>query len=90
MDGQSAKHQRQLAEAQRQKEVYERAKAGLELERRKKEAAGYAVMAAAFALGPASKGKGLLGRMVYWSQIGCILFAGFAPNYLVWRLLLSE
>lgn len=80
VDGPSVRHQRQLKEAQRQKDVYERAKTELEVERRKKEAAGYAVMAAVYAFEPASKSKDLLGRMVYWSQIGCIFFAGCVPN----------
>ena len=30
-----------------------------------------------------------MGRVVAWAQVGCVAFAGFAPNYLVWRLLLS-
>jgi len=79
----------QLAEKERQRAVYEKAKAARERERRRKEAAGYAVMAAAYTLEPASRGVGIMGRLVNWSQMGCILFAGFAPNYLVWRLLLQ-
>jgi len=89
MQEEMTRQERQAAEATRQKEVFERAMAERERANRKREAAGYAVMAGAYTLYPASQGKGAMGRMVAWAQVGCVAFAGFAPNYLVWRLLLS-
>lgn len=90
MDGKMTEAVSHDAEAERQKRVYERAMASLELRKRKREAAGYAVMASLYAFEPASRGVGRMGRLVYWAQIVCIMFAGLAPNYLVWKLLLSS
>ena len=88
MDGQSFSTDRHSDEALRQQQVYERAMASIALERRKKEAAGYAIMAAASSFEPATRGEGWLGKAVFWSKIGCITFACVVPNYLVWRFLL--
>jgi hypothetical protein len=80
---------RQIAERDRQTQVYERAMAQREAAQRKRMASGHAIMAGVYALYPASQGKGAMKRVVAWAQVGCVAFAGFAPNYLVWRLLLS-
>ena len=88
MDGQSIDTDRRTAEALRQQDVYEKAMASIALEQRKKEAMGYAVMAAASSFEPATRGEGWLGKAVFWSKIGCITFVCVVPNYLVWRLLL--
>lgn len=89
MNQEISRQEWQAAEKARQKEVFERAMSERAQTERKREASGQAIMAGAYSLYPASQGKGVMGRMVAWAQVGCVAFAGFAPNYLVWRLLLS-
>lgn len=89
MDGQTVEHDERTAEALRQKEVFRQAMAQLERDKRRREAAGYAVMAGAYALEPAAKGEGRPGKVMHVAKLVLIAAVAIIPNYLVWSLLLS-
>ena len=89
MDGQTITEDPRTEEALRQQRVYERAMASLAQEKRRKEAAGYAVMAAVSSFEPAATGKGKLGRAANIAKIGCMLGAGLIPNYFFWTFVLQ-
>lgn len=89
MDGQTVDQDSRTAEALRQQEVFKQAMAQLEQGKRRREAAGYAIMAGAYALEQAAKGEGRPGKVVHAAKLLLIAAAGIIPNYLVWSLLLS-
>ncbi|WP_135501063.1 hypothetical protein [Roseovarius aestuariivivens] len=89
MDGQTIEQDPRTAEALRQKEVFKRAMAQLERDKRRREAAGYAVLAAAYSFEPAARDEGRPAKMVHVAKLVLIAAAGLIPNYLVWSLLLS-
>ncbi len=89
MDGQTIEQDPRTAEALRQQDVFKQAMAQIERDNRRREAAGYAIMAGAYALEPAAKGEGLPGKLVHGAQLFLIAAAGIIPNYLVWSVLLS-
>lgn len=78
-----------MTEQDRQQLVYDRAMASLRKKQLRREAAGYAVMAAAMSLHREDSKEARLPRMVRYAQTFVILFAMALPNYLVWSLLLS-
>jgi hypothetical protein len=88
MDGNLSDYEVFDPEVQRRKKVFEEGMARIKAERVRQSARGYAVMAAVDSLEPASRGEGRMGKLVNWSKFICILFAGVAPNFLVWKLLL--
>ncbi|MEX0281224.1 MAG: hypothetical protein AB3N13_08555 [Arenibacterium sp.] len=88
MDGNLNDHLANDQEARRRARVFEEGMARIKAEETRKAARGYAVMAAVDSLEPASRGVGRMGKVVNWSRFICILFAGVAPNFLVWKLLL--
>ncbi len=65
------------------------AMASIERERVRREAAGYAAMSAVMSFAPATEDGSRLARLVHASKLFLIAFVCLAPNYLVWRLLLS-
>lgn len=67
----------------------ELAMASIERERVRREAAGYAAMSAVMSFAPATEDGSRLARLVHASKLFLIAFVCLAPNYLVWRLLLS-
>lgn len=88
MDGNLSDYDTFDPEVKRLKDSYDEGVARIKAERTRREARGYAVMAAVDSFAPASEGKGGMGRAVTWSKYICIVFVGLAPNYLVWKLLL--
>ena len=78
----------QLSEKERQMAVYEESLASLETAKRKREAGGYAVMAAAIGYGEGSLGESRFGKVSHAAKLFCILFAMLVPSLLVWRVLL--
>ncbi|MCR9148134.1 MAG: hypothetical protein NXH74_13190 [Rhodobacteraceae bacterium] len=89
MDGQTIEQDPRTAEALRQQDVFKQAMAQLERDKLRREAAGYAIMAGAYALEPAAKGEGRPGKIMHTTKLLLIAAAGIIPNYLVWSLLLS-
>lgn len=89
MDGQTLKQSRKSAEALRQQQVFEKAMAELELEKRRKLAGGYAVMAGAYAFEPAVNEDGWLAKSVKFSKMFLVLALGVIPNYFVATQLLN-
>ncbi len=77
-----------LNEAERQQAVHDRAMASIRARETRREASGYAVMAAADGYGAALHGGGVFGRVSHGAKLFCILFAFLAPSLLVWRVLL--
>lgn len=78
----------QLSEKERQMDVYEQSLASLKLEQRKREAGGYAVMAAAMGYGEGALGTARFGKISHAAKLFCIGFAMLVPSLLVWRVLL--
>ena len=89
MDGQTIEEGRRGAEALRQQQVFERAMAELEWEKRRKLAGGYAVMAGAYALEPAVTKDGWLAKSVRLSKLFLVTVLGVVPNYYVAMQLLN-
>lgn len=89
MDGQTIDSDPRTAEYLRQREIFERCMAELERDKRKREAMGYAVMAAAYSFEPASRGEGWIGRASTFSKYALIAAVGIIPNLLVISLLLN-
>ncbi len=89
MDAQMQELDRQSAEALRQKEVFEKAMAELEWEKRRQLAGGYAVMAAAYALEPAVSKDGWMAKSVRLSKLFLVTVLGVVPNYYVAMQLLN-
>lgn len=89
MDGHTLEQDRQGAEALRQKEIFEKAMAELEWEKRRKLAGGYAVMAGAYALEPAVTKDGWLAKSVRLSKLFLVTVLGVVPNYYVAMQLLN-
>jgi hypothetical protein len=89
MDGQTLEQDRQSAEALRQKEVFEKAMAELEREKRRQLAGGYAVMAGAYALEPSVTKDGWLAKSVRLSKLFLVTVLGVVPNYYVAMQLLN-
>ncbi|MEO0657527.1 MAG: hypothetical protein AAFY74_08715 [Pseudomonadota bacterium] len=54
----------------------------------KQEARGYAVMSAFQGYGESALGDGPFARVSHAAKLFCIAFAGLAPCYLIWSLLL--
>ncbi|WP_146193221.1 hypothetical protein [Salibaculum griseiflavum] len=88
MDGQPICDRRQ-AEALRQQQVFERAMTELEMEKRRKLAGGYAVMAAAYTFEPAITKNGWLAKSVKLSKLLLVTIVGVIPNYYVAMQLLN-
>jgi len=78
----------QLSEKERQMNVYEQSIASLNAEKRKREAGGYALMAAAIGYGEGSLGSSRFGKISHGAKLFCIGFAMLVPSLLVWRVLL--
>jgi hypothetical protein len=89
MDGQTIDREHPSAEALRQERVYEQAMAELALEKQRKLAAGYAVMAGAYAFEPAVSEDGWLAKFVKFSKMFLVLALGVIPNYFVATQLLN-
>jgi hypothetical protein len=89
MDGNTLSQDPQSAEAMRQREVTEAAMKSLEWEARRRDAAGYAVMAAVMSLEDAADKSTGLGKVAHFAQLACILFAFATPCYLFWSLVLA-
>lgn len=89
MDGTTIESDPRTAEYLRQKDVFARAMAELKHEARRREAAGYAVMAAAYTFEPAARDTGLPARAVKFSKLALIAAVGIIPNLLVISLLLN-
>lgn len=89
MDGSRLSEATETQETLRQRSVYETAMKSIELEERRRRAAGYAVMSAASAFGEATSEGRFLGRVVHFAQLGCILFAFATPVYLFWSVALN-
>ena len=87
MDGQTIEQDPRTAEYMRQREIFERSMAELKLAQRKKEAMGYAVMAAAYSFEGASKNKGMAGKAVTVSKLLLIAAVGIIPNVAMIMLL---
>lgn len=85
MDGSSTMEQDLAPELAARREA---ALASLRRSAQAREAQGYALMAGAMSMAPASEGEGLLGKAVHYAKLFLIAFAMLAPNYFVWRLLL--
>jgi len=88
LDGQAI-YDRKQAEALRQEQVFERALAELEIEKRRKLAGGYAVMAAAYTFEPAVTKNGWLAKSVRLSKLLLVTIVGVVPNYYVAMQLLN-
>jgi hypothetical protein len=82
MDGNTIELDPRTAEAMRQEKVYQQAMASLELQKRKKEAMGYAVMASAYGFKNASQKGTKLGRLVNLSKLLLVALGGGIINYL--------
>ncbi len=78
----------QLSEKERQMHVYEESVAAIKMEQTKREAGGYAVMAAAIGYGEGALGEGRFGKVSHAAKLFCIGFAFLVPSLLVWRVLL--
>ncbi|MEE4188580.1 MAG: hypothetical protein V2I76_09075 [Roseobacter sp.] len=78
----------QLSEKERQLRVYEASLASIKSERTKREAGGYAVMAAALGYGEGALGQGRFGKISHGAKLFCIAFAFLVPSLLVWQVLL--
>jgi len=89
MDGQTIESDPRTAEYLRQKEIYAYCLDALNREALRKEAGGYAVMAAMYAFAPASRGEGRLGKAVTFSKFFLIAAVGIIPNLLVISVLLN-
>ncbi|MGC3938458.1 hypothetical protein ACOTTU_11710 [Roseobacter sp. EG26] len=79
----------QLSEKERQMRVNGRALAGIEAEKRQKEARGYAVMASVLGYGEGALGNGSFGKVSHIAKLFCIGFAMLAPSLLIWQVLLK-
>lgn len=78
----------QLSEKERQAQMNEQALASIQTEKSKREAGGYAVMAAFLGYGEGALGKGAFGKISHAAKLFCIAFAFLAPSLLIWRVLL--
>ncbi len=87
MDGQSIESDPRSAERLRQKQVFERSMAELAQARRKREAAGYGVMAGVYAFEGAARNEGLLGRAVTVAKYVLITAVAVLPNIAMIALL---
>ena len=89
MDGNTIDLDPKTAEALRQKKVYQEAMASLELKNRKKEAMGYAVMAATYGFKDASRDGTRLGRLVNWSKFFLVVCIGAIVNYFFYAFIMN-
>ncbi|KRS10417.1 hypothetical protein XM53_21295 [Roseovarius atlanticus] len=80
MDGQTIEQDARSAEYLRQREIFERSMAELRTERRRREASGYAVMAAAYSLEGAARKDTWLGKIVTFAKYALITFVAVVPN----------
>ncbi|WP_299402201.1 hypothetical protein [uncultured Roseobacter sp.] len=78
----------QLTEKERQARINAQALSSIEAENTKREAGGYAVMAAALGYGEGALGDGRFGKVSHAAKLFCILFAMLVPSLLVWHVLL--
>ncbi|MCR9124730.1 MAG: hypothetical protein NXH82_01245 [Rhodobacteraceae bacterium] len=76
------------AETDLHSDVYKAAVAELKAEARRKEAAGYAVMAATSSYGETAMGDDSFAKISHMAKLFCIAFAFLAPSLLIWRVLL--
>lgn len=79
---------KQLADHAHRDAVYTAAMADIARENAKREANGYAVMAAALGYGESANGTGVFGKVSHAAKLFCILFAMLAPSLLIWGYLL--
>lgn len=77
-----------LTEQTRQDAVYAQAMASLKNDRMRREAQGYAIMAAALGYGESALGTGMFGRISHAAKLLCIGFACAVWPFLVWWVLL--
>lgn len=78
----------QLSEKDRQARVNAQALSAMKAEQVKREAGGYALMAAVMGYGEGALGKGAFGKISHAAKLFCILFAMLVPSLLIWDLLL--
>lgn len=90
MDGSTLTNVSKVSEAERQKAVYQAAINSIELEERRRLAAGYAVMALAHAFGEATREGRFLARVVHFARLSCITFAFTVPLYLFWSIAMNS
>ncbi|NSX54098.1 hypothetical protein [Parasulfitobacter algicola] len=72
-----------LDEEQRQKAVYDAAMASVKQSERKRQAAGYAVMAGAMGYGEAALGDGKFAKLSKAAKLFCIAALFILPNALI-------
>lgn len=89
MDGQQIESDPRGAEYLRQKEVFARSMAELQVAARKREAAGYAVMAAVYSFEDAARHEGLLGKVVTLSKYALIAAVAILPNVAMINVLMD-
>ena len=78
----------QLSEKERQAQINEHALASIRAQDRKREARGYAVMAAFQGYGESALDSGIFGKISHGAKLFCIAFAFLVPSLLVWHVLL--
>lgn len=78
----------QLNEKERQDQVHQLALEARGAKETKREAGGYAVMAAVIGYGEGAMGDGTFGKVSHAAKLFCIGFAFLVPSLLVWRVLL--
>lgn len=89
MDGNTIDLDPKTAEALRQKKVFAEAMASLERKKRKNEAMGYAVMAAASGFQDASREGTRLGRLVNLSKFFLVVGVGAIVNYFFYAFVMN-
>jgi hypothetical protein len=79
---------RQLDEKERQALVHDAALRSIQLEKRRGEAQGYAVLAGAMGYGEGALGSGRFGKLTHAAKLFLIAFAFLTPSLLIWQVLL--